>query len=76
MTAKTVPRDSLLLKFRSMDSRFGVTRSTLRTLAQKLNVPETQVIHMALAQFAAQVIPADAVEEGSMPSEQIAIEKK
>jgi hypothetical protein len=45
--------DSLLVKFRSKDTQFGVTRATIQAIAKKLGVNETQVIHMALSRFAA-----------------------
>ena len=44
--------DSLLLKFRAKDTRFGVTRDTVRALASELEISETQVVHMALSRFA------------------------
>ena len=39
----------LLLKFRDRDTRYGVTRSTVKSLAAELDVSETQVVHLALS---------------------------
>lgn len=36
----------------------GKTRSTVKALAKELQVNETQVIHLALSKFAADVLPA------------------
>lgn len=47
--------ENLLVKFRSRDTQFGVTRGTVKALAKELDVSETQVIHMALSKFASDV---------------------
>ena len=51
-------QDSILLKFRVKDTRFGVTRDTVKALAVELDTTETQVVHMALSRFAEEMIPA------------------
>ncbi len=43
---------NLLLKFKSKDSLYGVTRETLKALADKMDVSETMVVHLALSRFA------------------------
>lgn len=67
----TVVRNSLLLKFRSRDTPSGVTRNTVRELAELLDMNETQVIHMALSKFAAEVLPAYAPDDGPLTVKQI-----
>lgn len=67
----TVTKDSLLVKFRSKDTQFGVTRGTVKVLAQELDVNETQVIHMALSKFAADVLPAYSPDDGPLTAKQI-----
>lgn len=67
----TTTKDSLLVKFRSRDTQFGVTRNTVKVLAQELDVNETQVIHMALSKFAAEVLPAYAPDDGPLTAKQI-----
>ena len=51
-------QDSMLLKFRAKDTRFGVTRDTVRALAAELDTTETQVVHMALSKMAEEMLPA------------------
>lgn len=67
----SVVKESLLVKFRSRDTLFGVTRATVRALAQELDVNETQVIHMALARFASDVLPAYEADDGPLSAKQI-----
>ena len=62
---------NLLVKFRSKDTQFGVTRGTVKALAKALDVNETQVIHMALSKLATDVLPAYAPDDGHLTSRQI-----
>ena len=68
--------DSLLLKFRAKDTRFGVTRGTVRTLASELDITETQVVHMALSKFAQEMLPAYEPDEGPLSALQVAVLRK
>lgn len=63
--------ESLLVKFRSKDTQFGVTRRTVKALAKELDVNETQVIHMALSKFATDVLPAYASDDGPLTAKQV-----
>jgi hypothetical protein len=67
----TASSESLLMKFRSFDTPFGVTRKTLKALAKELDVNETQAIHLALSKFAADVLPAYAPDGGALTARQI-----
>ncbi len=67
----TVISDNLLMKFRSKDTQFGVTRNTVKALAKVLEVNETQVIHMALSKFATDILPAYAPDDGPLSAKQI-----
>ena len=67
----TTAHENLLVKFRSKDTKFGVTRRTVKALAKELDVNETQVIHMALSVFAADVLPAYAPDDGPLTAQQI-----
>ena len=67
----TATSENLLVKFRSRDTQFGVTRGTVKALAKALDVNETQVIHMALSKFATDVLPAYAPDDGPLTSRQI-----
>ena len=61
----------LLVKFRSKDTQFGVTRTTVKAIAKELDVNETQVIHMALSKFATDVLPAYATDDGPLTAKQV-----
>lgn len=67
----TTAGESLLVKFRAKDTQFGVTRRTVKALAQELDVNETQVIHMALSKFATDVLPAYAPDDGPLTAKQL-----
>jgi hypothetical protein len=68
--------ETLLVKFRTKDTQFGVTRTTVKALAAELDVSETQVIHMALSKFAGDVLPAYAPDDGPLTAKQIAAIRK
>ena len=68
--------DSLLLKFRARDTRFGVTRDTVRALASELDISETQVVHMALSRFADEMLPAYEPDDGPLTAKQIEVLRK
>ena len=61
----------LLIKFRSKDTQFGVTRTTVKAIAKELDVNETQVIHMALSKFATDVLPTYAPDDGPLTAKQV-----
>ena len=66
-----VANNNLLVKFRAKDTQFGVTRGTVKALAQALDVNETLVIHMALSKFATDVLPAYAPDNGPLTVKQL-----
>ena len=68
--------DSLLLKFRAKDTRFGVKRSTLKALASELGVTETEVVHIALSKLAEQILPAYEPDNGPLTAGQLASVRK
>ena len=76
MTSMTTTAPSLLLKFRAKDTRFGVTRATVRALANEMDTTETQVVHMALSRLALDVLPAYAPDDGPLTAVQMATVKK
>lgn len=63
--------DSLLLKFRSKDTRFGVTRETVKALANELDTTETQVVHMALSKLAEEMLPAYEADDGPLTATEL-----
>lgn len=54
----TTQDDKLLLKYRESDTVTGITRATARRVAKALGLNETQMIHLAMAQLAKEVLPA------------------
>jgi hypothetical protein len=66
-----ISNDALLVKFRSKNTAYGVTRNTVKALAKELDVNETQVIHMALSKFASDVLPAYAADDGPLSIQHI-----
>ena len=68
--------ENLLVKFRTKDSKFGVTRSTVKALAKELDVSETLVIHMALSKFAEDVLPAYEPDDGPLTAKQLSALRK
>jgi hypothetical protein len=67
--------DSLLLKFRPTDSVVGVTRKTVKAMALRLGVPETQVVHLALSKLAAETLPGYEPDDGPLTARQLAAVK-
>ena len=63
---------NLLIKFKSRDSRYGVTRDTLKKLAEEMDVSETMVVHLAISRFAKEVLPAYAMDDGPLTTQDIA----
>jgi hypothetical protein len=65
-------QDSMLLKFRSKDTHFGVTRDTVKALAAELDTTETQVVHMALSKLALEMLPAYEPDAGPLTARELA----
>lgn len=65
-------QDSMLLKFRAKDTRFGVTRDTVKALAAELGITETAVVHMALSKLADEMLPAYEPDAGPLTAGQLA----
>lgn len=49
---------SLLLKVRTRNTQFGVTRETVKAMAARFDLSETEVMQMALARMAKEELPA------------------
>lgn len=61
----------ILLRYRERDSTYGVSRATATKLAETLGLSETQVIHVALAQFARQNLPRYEPDDGPLTPQQM-----
>ena len=66
----------IAFRYRPQDSATGVTRTTTQRLARVLGVDETQVIHLALHDLAAKVLPQYAPDEGALTKAQLQQVKK
>jgi hypothetical protein len=69
---RAIYMSNLLLKFKSKDSPYGVTRETLKALADELDISETMVVHLALSRFAKEVLPAYEADDGQLTAGNIA----
>jgi hypothetical protein len=63
--------NGILLRYRDQDTSFGVTRKTASRLAKTLGLSETQVIHVALANFARQTLPRYEADNGPLTQQQM-----
>lgn len=68
--------NSVLVKFQSRDTPFGVTRATVRAIAKELGINETQVIHIALSRFATDVFPAYAADDAPLTAKEVLVLRK
>jgi len=69
--------DQLLLRFRPTDTQNGISRATVRKLAEHLGFTwEAQVIHYALRKLAKEVLPAYATDDGELKPKQLAAIRK
>ena len=64
-------RQGMVLRFRDIDTRFGVSRRTTTRLARQLGMTETEVIHFAIAQLAREQLPAYAPDDAALTSKQL-----
>jgi hypothetical protein len=62
---------SLLLKFRARDTQFGVTRETVKAIAERFDLSETEVVHMALSRLAKEELPAYEADDGPLSARDI-----
>jgi citrate lyase synthetase len=75
MTARK-PSIQIAFRYRTVDSVSGVTRKTAKRLAEYLGVDETQVIHQALHELAAKVLPQYEQDDGPVSAAQVRQIKK
>jgi hypothetical protein len=66
----------LLVKFRPKDSRFGVSRKTVKKMADMLGLTETETTLLALANMRDTMIPAYPADEGPLTERQMAAIRK
>lgn len=69
-------KSQIAFRYRTVDSPSGVSRKTAKRLAKHLGVDETQVIHRALHELAAKVLPQYERDEGPLSAAQLRQIKK
>ena len=68
--------DQIAFRYRTTDSLTGVTRETIKRLAESLGVDETQTIHLALRELAVKVLPQYEADDGPLTAAQVRDIKK
>ena len=63
--------DQIAFRYRGTDSTTGVTRETVKRLAECLGVDETQTIHYALHDLAVKILPQYEADDGSLTEDQM-----
>lgn len=63
--------DQIAFRYHSTDSATGVTRETVKHLAGLLGVDENEVIHRALHDLAARLLPRYEADDGPLTDEQM-----
>lgn len=69
MAARTL-QSQISFRYRTRDSASGVSRKTTKRLVKQLGVDETQVIHMALREFAMKHLPQYERDNGPLTDAQ------
>lgn len=76
MTTTSKP-DQLLLRFRPTDTQKGISRATVRKLAEYLGFTgEAQVIHYAVCKLAKELLPSYGADDGELTPKQLAAIRK
>jgi hypothetical protein len=66
-----VSASNLLLKFRARDTQFGVTRETVKSMAEHFDLSETEVVHMALSRLAKEELPGYEPDDGPLKASEL-----
>lgn len=61
----------IAFRYRQQDSATGVTRATVKRLADVLGVDETQAIHIALHELATKFLPQYNADDGALSKTQL-----
>ena len=70
MATRTSARQ-IAFRYRTIDSKTGVTREIVKRLAERLGVDETQAIHLALREMAVKLLPKYEADDGPLTAAQI-----
>ena len=66
----------IAFRYRAADTTTGVTRDTVKRLADHLGVDETQAIHLALHEMAVKMLPQYEADDGPLTAAQMRQIKK
>ncbi len=69
LSKSTTPQ--IAFRYRTVDSANGVTRQTVKRLADHLGLDETQVIHTALQAMAVKMLPQYEADDGPLTAVQM-----
>lgn len=72
MTLTADKPENVLLRLRKQDTPTGVSSETIELLIQKSGMSKTEVIHLALRQFADRILPKYELDDGPLTDAQIA----
>jgi hypothetical protein len=75
VATNTMP-NQIAFRYRTIDSATGVTRKTVKLLAEQLGADETQVIHRALHDLAVKILPQYEADDGPLTATQMRQLKK
>jgi hypothetical protein len=64
--------ETVLLRLRKQDTPLGVSSETIERLIQKSGMSKTEVIHLALREYADRVLPRYELDDGPLTDQQIA----
>lgn len=62
---------SLLLKFRTRDGQFGVTRQTVKAMAARFDLSEAEILHLALPRMAKEELPGYEADDGPLSARDV-----
>jgi len=62
--------EALLIRFRPKDSKEGVSRATMKAIAEALDLSETAAVHRALVEFAQRYVPQFPRDNGPVTEQQ------
>ena len=67
---------SIVVRYRDRDSPSGVRRQTTTRMAKQLGVSESEVVHLALAKLAREILPRYSPDDAPLTPEQLAAIRK
>jgi hypothetical protein len=62
--------EALLIRFRPKDSKEGVSRATMKAIAEALDLSETAAVHRALVELAQRYVPQYPRDNGTVTDQQ------